>query len=540
MTPGPIVIKDDGTGMTDAELRDNYLRIANDRFSRSKDARTNGKKRLVKGRKGIGKFAGLAAAKVMRVETSARGRTTSVTISKAALLDVQGRKDLEKVDLPIESVDALESVHGTVITLSELDDSRQFPLPDVLKRLLVREYQREEGFTVYVNGERLAVTDLGGKREVRRIDVPGIGPATITWTVADKPLPKNTAGFVFRVAGKVVGNPTFCGLEDEEEIPEKVRNRIFGEIEADGLDRHVTADWGNLVENSIPLQAIKAAVRHEASDHVREVCRSEVQLAKARLAKAYKARIETLPEHRRAFAVEAVEEVIAKYFPEGDEKVKVLVGLVLDALEKDEYYKVCENIAKALGSDIARIAECLEKFGLVDMAVMVQQARRRLTFLDSFETLVKNKDTLEKAVHQALEHNLWALGPQYSVIASNQTLKTIIETYCDTKFKGKRASKRPDLFLGHAVSGPKLLIEFKRPSASVGRDAETQAKKYRDDLTPSHGAMNVLVLGGSVDPGMSAHYETSDVQFRGYLSVIAEARTHLEWLLKELQVPERQ
>ncbi|MGE0328323.1 MAG: ATP-binding protein [Polyangiaceae bacterium] len=52
---GPIVIEDDGSGMTETELREEYLKIANDRCTR-KGETTPTKRRKVKGRKGIGKF----------------------------------------------------------------------------------------------------------------------------------------------------------------------------------------------------------------------------------------------------------------------------------------------------------------------------------------------------------------------------------------------------------------------------------------------------------------------------------------------------
>jgi len=55
MTSNPILIEDNGTGMTEKELRNEYLFVANDRTSR-RGAETPGLRRKVKGRKGIGKF----------------------------------------------------------------------------------------------------------------------------------------------------------------------------------------------------------------------------------------------------------------------------------------------------------------------------------------------------------------------------------------------------------------------------------------------------------------------------------------------------
>jgi HSP90 family molecular chaperone len=82
MTANPIVIEDTGSGMTEQEVRNEYLVVANDRRSRKGD-RTKQLKRLVKGRKGIGKFAGLMVANVMEITATSmanwrrRGALTS-------------------------------------------------------------------------------------------------------------------------------------------------------------------------------------------------------------------------------------------------------------------------------------------------------------------------------------------------------------------------------------------------------------------------------------------------------------------------------
>jgi HSP90 family molecular chaperone len=62
MTGDPIVVRDDGSGMTEKEVRSQYLRVARDRRSQNGvSSRKYGRK--IKGRKGIGKFAGLAVAR---------------------------------------------------------------------------------------------------------------------------------------------------------------------------------------------------------------------------------------------------------------------------------------------------------------------------------------------------------------------------------------------------------------------------------------------------------------------------------------------
>ena len=51
------------------------------------------------------------------------------------------------------------------------------------------------------------------------------------------------------------------------------------------------------------------------------------------------------------------------------------------------------------------------------------------------------------------------------------------------------------------------MIEFKRPSDAVGRDAEAQAKKYADTLTGRLGmSLQILIIGGEVDPKLQDEY----------------------------------
>jgi len=61
LTTEAVVVRDDGSGMTALEMRGEYLNIAGDKRTRAGE-RTPLHKRRVKGRKGIGKFAGLALA----------------------------------------------------------------------------------------------------------------------------------------------------------------------------------------------------------------------------------------------------------------------------------------------------------------------------------------------------------------------------------------------------------------------------------------------------------------------------------------------
>lgn len=532
MTANPIVIEDKGTGMTEPELRNEYLVVANDRRSRKGD-RTKQLKRLVKGRKGIGKFAGLMVANVMEIETTARGKTTRVVIAKEDLLNAS--RDLERIDLPLAVTPAAEGVSGTKVTLSSLSDRFEFPLPERLKTLLMTEYGREEDVRISVNGVPLGLDDLPGEKFQADENLAEAGTVKLNFKVSDGTKSLKQAGIALRVGGKIVGKPGFFGLEDDPEIPPKLLKKLYGEVEADGLSESVTADWGDLVENSKAFHALKPVVQAHLKNAVEEVFKREVSLQRARIQRQINLRLAEMPEHRRRFAQVALEKVMKRFYGESEEKVETVASVILDAFEKDEYWLVLKQIDESKGGDVETFASALEVFGLLDMALMANQAKSRLKVLDHLDDLVRNPATLEKNVHSVIERNLWVLGYDHSLISSNKTLARTIEEYTLAKFTGDRASKRSDLFLAQNLRGGFLLIEFKRPSKPIDRADQTQAQEYRDDLEKKFGDIQILLLGKERDVSAAAKNDPPNLEVFGYEALISTARTQLDWLLAELR-----
>lgn len=531
MTSNPIVIEDNGSGMTEQELRNEYLAVANDRRSR-KGERTTRLKRFVKGRKGIGKFAGLMVADVMEVQTTTRGITTGIVISKENLLTAT--RDLERIDLPLTMSPAPKEVSGTKVTLVGLNQRYEFPLPEKLKSLLMLEYGREEDIRITVNGELLSLEDLPGEQFIKEEVAAEAGAIRLNFKVTDGTKPMKQAGIAIRVGGKIVGRPSFFGLEDDPEIPSKLLKKIYGEVEADAMVESVTADWGDVVENSKAFQALRSVIQSHLRNAVEDVFKREVTLQRARIQRTINLRLAEIPEHRRRFAQIALERVMKRFYGESEEKVEAVVSVVLDALEKTEYWQVLKEIDQSKDADIEIFASALEEFGLLDLAMVASQTSSRRKLLDHLESLIRNPKTIEKNVHNVIEKNLWLLGSKYSLVASNKTLANTIETYASENFTGARAANRPDLFLAQHLGGGYLLIEFKRPSKEISRADQNQAAQYRDDLEPRFGQIDILLLGKGRDSTALSQYDPPRLQVFGYEALISSARTQHDWLLAEL------
>lgn len=531
LSDSPIVVQDNGTGMTINELQSEYLNIARNRRDRSGDYTPNLRRR-VKGRKGIGKFAGLMITTSMKLETWARNRYSVFELDKKLLESYEGLPDMP---LEIHASDSNEIQHGARITLSHLNQSIRFPNEQKLKQVLIAEYGREEDFNIVINDKPLGVDDLEGEYNEDAIPL-GTGTGMLRCTISDQKRKLRKPGITIRVDGKVVGEPSFFGLDHADDIPRKLLEKCFGEIELTGCSDDVTADWGALIEGSAIERELTEKIQPILRERLMSVYGQEMHLALARLRKKALDRISRLPENRREFADKAIKKILDRFYQESEEKLEPVVNVLLDALEQSDYRIVLEHINSARHFEVARFAEVLEEFGLVEMALVAEQATNRLAFLDYLEELCSNNDTLESHVHKAIEGNLWLFGVEYSLFSSNITLKRQIEEYLNRKYVGDRADKRPDLFLTQNLNGERLLIEFKRPSHALVFDDYQQAIGYRNDFHQNgiDQQINVIVMGGRLGNNLPIQERREpNVSIITFSDLISTARRQYQWLLDE-------
>lgn len=525
----PIVIQDDGTGMTEEELRRHYLSIATDRRSR-RGERTGKKNRLVKGRKGIGKFAGLMAAATMTLETRARGRLCRITLR---LDDLSQVEDIEQLNILLYSEPCESDLHGTTVTLSDLHQGLAYPDANRLRQILLQDYGRQDDFSINVDGKLLDVDDVSGSYSELEQVLPNAGKVRLRFAISDGKTGLRQPGITLRVDGKSVGRPGFFGLDQRDDFPSKLLRKLYGEIEADGLRDHITAGWDAAVENSELLQEVEAYIQPILREAYEQQYRREIQLAQARLQRAILARLSALPEHKRAFADRAIKKILDKYYGEPESKVEPIVNVLLDALERSDYRILLEHISEAAPGDVASIADRLSDFGLAEMAFLVQQAAARQVFLDQLDALARESGTTEAVMHRALERNLWVFGPEYSLFSSNSTLRRQVEDVLGKTYTGDKADKRPDLLLNENLSGEYLLIEFKRPIHALNHADYVQAIGYRHELSKYLSSpIRVLLVGGSRSPDFPTDNREPEVEARIFGQIISTARRQIEWLLR--------
>lgn len=527
-----VVIADAGEGMSPTQVRSEYLRIARDR-RKDRGARTAKLKRQVKGRKGVGKFAGIIIAEVMEVETRQAGKLSKFTIDRKRLEDSPG--DIVEINVPIEELTCQPGEVGTTITLSFLAQSINFPTAESLRHALAPDYGREEMFEIRINGTRLDHLQMSGHKAVEMLAVPGSKPVAAEFIISDRKLPKAVQGIVVKVMGKIVGPARFFGLDQDETVPPRLLQQVSGVLNADDLeDEAARTGWTDLNESEKKVQAVFAAAGAYLKEQLRFAYQAQMSAAHARFMKKYKARLGELPEHKREYAKQQILQIVTRFLGRDDRAIEV-IELMLRGLEQDDYWTVLKALIDAKSGDIATIAEALASFGIVDLALVARTASARLASLDAMRKLI-NDETLEATMHAAVEQNLWIFGSEFMLLSSNEQLQSIIPKALSARLKARGDDKkRPDLLLLNRFKGRHLLIEFKRPSDTVNWQDKAQAEDYRGLLLSHVSPIDIIVIGGKRIKEMQQVPEGGSIYMLTYTELVAHADAELRWLIDELK-----
>ena len=286
-------VTDDGHGMSPDDLAEKYLRIGRNR--RVEDAgRSESGRRMVAGRKGLGKLALFGIGNCITIQTKRKGAPTwsLVTMDWDALHKSAGGEYYP--DTRSEQADDVQA-RGTEILVEELKRKTPVDAQELAVSLSQLFNYVDDDFSVSVSppeGNPIEVTrDLryGSIEEESRWEIPGQVPnageaPAISGVViaAKKPLRQDLRGLTIYVKGRLANDPEFFGVPESS----YAYSYITGYIDADYLDDHeediVATDRRSINWDSAEAAALRtylASVLRDVATRRRETRRTAKQNA---------------------------------------------------------------------------------------------------------------------------------------------------------------------------------------------------------------------------------------------------------------------
>lgn len=241
-------VKDDGTGMNEAGLRE-YFNIGS---QNKKFSNISGKYRRQKiGQFGIGKFAVLTACNLFHIYTQKDGYAAEVIFDKTAW----GNND--QWSLPIRKCEYIPMMgNGTIITLQRL--TKSFTLPEIERFIRERLPLNAPHFEAYLNKKKIEPVYISGRHfPISTKTNYGVIQGEIIAPNFTQKIQSNKAGIEITVNGIMVRRETF-EMETDSIF---LLHKLIGRVAADFLQ--ITSDRNRFITDATEYQEFFTLMRKE-------------------------------------------------------------------------------------------------------------------------------------------------------------------------------------------------------------------------------------------------------------------------------------
>ncbi len=550
-----ILVADNGTGMTPAELQNSYLRIGRDRRVTTGE-QTPGNRPVI-GTKGIGKLAGFGIAETMIVSTVRDGTRTVVRIERDQL-DQSG--SLEEIDLQPTIEEAGPELHGTEIQLEGLLEDVGVVDAAKLREHLATEMPTAPDWRILVNGEEATAEDIPGQRYPIDDRVEPFGRVTGYYKIVTKRSKDLRPGLAVRVRERIVQPRSLFGL-NQQTHGFFVVTKIVGELRPDFIDplegREPSDAFAiNTSRTGLNPESPKvAALNSYARSKLVEITEGEAQKRTARRKKAALARHPQLEVRMQRLAPEvyarlnsAIDRLIMQLAKnEKRETVDEIVDIVIRYYESDALRALVDSIRNQEDADVERLAELLSQFGAARIVDLARTLHSQLLVIDSLERKVQS-GALENEIHRIVAANIWLLREELEYWFDNKTFSTQLADRLAAEFEWAKR-QRPDLVcrdnspLNRGTVTRLVVVEFKRPGVAISNEELLQVMTYRNVFQKSLGQfspqdIDVVVIGDRFETELEREaLATQGFELLSYVELLERAKGRYREIYEKL-VPE--
>ena len=575
-----IIIKDNGIGMSDSDLREKYLIVGRDRReSENTEWTPEPHKRPIMGRKGIGKFSAFGIAKEIEIESVRKDKVSHFVMDYDEMLE--STQQLESDQRPraeFPSLDPTGNVsQGTMITLRQITKFRTRPISlKSLRRGLARRFSvigEKWQFEVIINGDpisveerdlkRLLAKDADGKPYLWEYDEVEIEPET-GWTVTGwiGALERTTdaadgveRGISILARGKLVQEPFLFKAVVGQQY---ALSYLVGELRAEFVDNKVEDTIGTSRNVLVWDTDANAKLMKWGEQQVKDIAhkwaekRQEDNVRKLKendLYQSFKKRAKDIGNRRALpLADKLVRQAISNNPTADANKLESVIQTSLDFLEFNAFWEIAQDLANSDVEDVEKLLSLFKEWEIVEAKEMSRVTEGRIKTIERLQDLIE-KDTLEVQLHNLLKDFPWVIDPHWTLVEDEVSYSKLLkEKFPDDKLD--ESDRRID-FLCVRESGDLVVVEIKRPKKMASKNDLEQIENYvsfvrdlEEQTTDPKQVVGYLLCGGLVDTWevrqKRKNLEKTEVYVRPYSDLLRMVRKmHQEFLDRYEQLRER-
>lgn len=504
-----LVVADDGHGMSAAQFKGRWMKLAYDRVKHQGSSvefppERRDMKRRAYGRNGVGRHGLLCFADRYEVETWREGNGAKFVVSTHS----------QQTPFVIESESVIQKVgHGSRLSVVV---ERHIPDADHIREIISARFLHDPQFVVRVNGQSISLPEHSGLIEQAVLQITNTLSAE-AFVVDSTKAARSTLyqGIAFWVNNRLVGTPGWI-VGNTSILDGRARfAKRYAIVVRAGAEwiPELEEDWARF-KSSDAVRALNEAVCRYAQEMFEKLSANFVEESSEDALIRNREQFKELSTLGRIEVASFTQDLVKQHPTINSETLAMAVQAVINLEKSRSGAALLEKLTQLDESDIDGLDRLLGQWTVRDALSVLDEIDHRLAVIVAIEKLCGDPNTDElHTLHPLVTQARWLFGPEFDSheYASNVTLRTATEKVFGKKVDAsafQNARQRPDIVVmadaTYSIVGTEvfdshdqnltkiqdvLIIELKKGRSAIGREEMNQADGYVQDFLGS-GAMD--------------------------------------------------
>ena len=493
-----VTVIDDGIGMGHEDLNKSFLVIGRNRRIAEGTGVSEGKKRKVTGKKGLGKLAVFGIANIIEVYSVKEGIKNAFSINYDEMKAQNEAEYNPKIICENEKVD---EKNGTIIKIKEIKQNKIMNIDELAYNLSRRFSFYDKDFKVKLinedSGEEKDITksiyfdnlekefewkfpedflnEINSVEEFKRLKDHNITGRVYTKST---PLRKKDSGFLLYVRNKLASENVFF----DDRANDSFNSYVTGFFNIDFIDDSNEEDYISTARQSILWEETESTMQlkrdlNKLISKISSLWREKRKEKKDELLTLDESFFKGLTPTEIS-SIKKVKDTLLTNSTETDdiESIRRVLDNLKNLYKFESFQSYIENL-KEENLTVDEVEKITSDWEYIEAKELAKVAVGRIKAIEQFEKYVNGNESESKVIQPFLEKFPWILDPRITTFEREKTYSSILKS----KFPDKTldGSNRRIDFLCNLVNGELIIIELKRPNIKIKTEEINQALDYK-------------------------------------------------------------
>lgn len=509
-----LYIEDDGTGMTENEFQNRWMKLRYNRLTEQGKFVTfptpkKHKPRVAFGRNGVGRHGLFCFGDEYKVSTCKD--------NKKHTFIVQPNVEAHPFAV-INKTEEFCTEHGTRL---EVLVDRHLPNVETIREIISARFLQDPEFVIEVNNKILQLEDLCGGSHPEELIVPETNIHLMAYFIDTTRSSRKSIfhGIAIWQNGRLVGEPSWTlGERVILDGRTALAKRYTIIITSNDLSEYINEDWTSFKDVD-EVHKMYDLVDDYVSEQINKYTDHIAETITDNLEPTVKRKLSTINPLAQLEIKDTIRQIVNENPKIKQDSVNVAIQALINIQRSQNGAELLEKLVQLDESDLIGLNEMLNKWTVKDALAVLNEVDRRLSIIEAIHKLAGDNNTDELHVlHPLITESRWLFGPEYesSEYIFNKQMKTAaIQIFGEKVYANSdvQYNKRPDLIcLPNSTIGitgiedvedidglthvrKLLLIELKKGKFKINRTEKNQAQGYVEDLLKSTLGNDVRIVG---------------------------------------------